>query len=203
MSDQTNGLREDISFIRSMAEQGRRGPLLGGVFLAAAGLIYGGAAFLHWGVETGRIAVGLPYSDIWIGASVLFALVWVVLFLRLRRQPHAAVGASQFAFGSAWAASGVGIMVMIGAVAIAADRLNVPQMLELNALVAFAFYGVAWSVSAALARQRWMFAVGLAAFAITLLLAFMLHSSGELLVFGAGLLLTLFVPGIKLMLPSR
>lgn len=29
MSDQSQGLREDVAFMRSMAEQGRRGPLLG------------------------------------------------------------------------------------------------------------------------------------------------------------------------------
>ena len=203
MSDQANGLKDDISFMRSMAEQGRRGPLLGGVFLAAAGLIYGAASFLHWGIESGHLASAFPISDIWIGASVLFALVWVALFLRLRSAQHTAVGASQFTFGTAWAASGAGIMVLIGAIAIASARLSDPWMLELNALVAFAFYGVAWSVSAALAHQRWMFAVGLAAFAITLLLAFMLRTSGELLVFGFGLLLTLFAPGVKLMLSSR
>ena len=55
MSDQANGLREDVAFLRSMAEQGRRGPLLGGIFLAAAGLIYGAASFMDWGIETGHL----------------------------------------------------------------------------------------------------------------------------------------------------
>ena len=39
MSDHTDGLKDDIVFMRGLAEQGRRGPVLGGIFLVAAGLI--------------------------------------------------------------------------------------------------------------------------------------------------------------------
>jgi hypothetical protein len=201
MSDQANGLRDDISYLRNMAEQGRRGPLLGGIFLAAAGLIYGAAAFVHWAVETGRI--NLPYGNIWIGATVLFVLVWVVLFLRMWRSPQVAVGASQFTFGTAWAGSGAGIIVTLIAVAIASAQLHDPRIMNVNALVAFAFYGTAWCVTGALSHQRWMFAVAVLSFAVTLVLAFALNTPNELPVMGVGLLLTLFVPGMKLTLAAR
>src|SRR6266851_4853118 len=67
MSDHADSLRNDISFMRNMAEQGRHGPILGGAFLAAAGLTYGAAAVLQWLVEKGTVA--LPIPQIWIGAS--------------------------------------------------------------------------------------------------------------------------------------
>jgi len=98
----------------------------------------------------------------------------------------------------AWSGCGIGIMVMLGAVAIAAGRMHLPQLMETNAFVAFAFYGTAWFVSGALSRQVWMFAVALAAFATTLLLAALIGTPMEVLALSAGLLLTLAVPGIVL-----
>ena len=196
MSDHADSLRDDISYMRNMAEQGRRGPLLGGSFLAAAGLTYGAAAIAQWLADTGSLH--LPAAQIWTGASVLFALIWVLLFFRLRGSGAPAAGAAQFGFGMAWSGCGIGIMVMLGALSIAAGRLHQPQLMEANAFVAFAFYGTAWFVSGALSRQVWMFVVALAAFAITLLLAVLIGTPNEVLALAAGLVLTLAVPGIVL-----
>jgi hypothetical protein len=199
MSEHADSLRDDLSYMRKMAEQGRSGPILGGAFLAGAGLTYGAAALLQWLIETGATTLPITPSQIWIGASVLFALVWLALFVRLRGSGVAqAPGATQFAFGMAWSGCGLGILAMLGALAIAGNRMNVPQLMEANAFVAFAFYGTAWFVSGALARQAWMFAVALAAFAITLLLAALIGTPNELLAFAAGLVLTLAVPGFVL-----
>src|SRR4029077_8996561 len=72
MSEHTDSLRSDISFMRDMAEKGRRGPILGGAFLAAAGLTYGGAGLLQWVTETGTVALPISPVLIWTGATVLF-----------------------------------------------------------------------------------------------------------------------------------
>jgi hypothetical protein len=198
MSDHADSLRSDISYMRNMAEQGRRGPLLGGSFLAGAGLIYGAAGVLQWLEETGTTALHIPIPQIWTGATILFALIWVLLFFRLRGSGAPAAGLAQFGFGMAWSGCGIGIMVMLGAVAIAAGKLHLPQLMETNAFIAFAFYGTAWFVSGALSRQVWMFVVALAAFATTLLLAALIGTPMEVLALSAGLLLTLAVPGIVL-----
>jgi len=199
MSEHTDSLRSDISFMRDMAEKGRRGPILGGAFLAAAGLTYGGAGLLQWVTETGTVALPISPVLIWTGATVLFVLIWLTLFFRLRGSGETATGANQFAFGMAWSGCGIGIVTMIGALAITSTKLHVPQLMEANAFVAFAFYGTAWFVSAALARQAWMFAVALAAFAITILMAALIGTPAQLLAFAAGLLLTLTVPGFVMM----
>jgi hypothetical protein len=198
MSDHADSLRDDISYMRSMAEQGRRGPLLGGAFLAAAGLIYGGGAALQWLVQTRSVSLAISIPLIWIGASVLFTLIWFVLFFRLRGSGVQAPGTTQYAFGMVWSGCGLGIITMLGALAIASGRMNAPQLMEANAFVAFAFYGTAWFVSGVLARQAWMFAVALAAFATTLVLAMLIGTPAQLLAFAAGLVLTLSVPGFVL-----
>ena len=42
MTDQNQAIRDDIAFMRALAEEGRQTPLLGGSVLVAVGLIFGG-----------------------------------------------------------------------------------------------------------------------------------------------------------------
>ncbi len=199
MSIPTDSLKDDISFIRTMAERGSRGPILGGAFLAAAGLVFGFAAFLQWGIETGKLSfLQASAGHLWTAASVIFAAVWLFLFFRLRSRGPQKGGPLQFAFGVAWMACGVGIVTLIGAIAVVSWRLHDSAILNANALVAFAFYGVAWLTTGVTARQNWMFVIAAAAFALTLILAYLSNTPEQLLAFGAGLLLTLTVPGVKL-----
>jgi hypothetical protein len=199
MSDQsTTDLHSDISYMRNLAEEGRRGPILGGNALAAAGIVFGGAAIVQWAMEVGYLR-SIPISDIWIAASVLYAIVWIVMFRRVRNMGQIAKhGVSQFAFGMAWSGAGVGILVLISAIAIEASRTNAAVLEAANGLVAFAFYGTAWLVSGALARQRWMFVAAAAAFAFTLLLAFLANTPAQVLALGIALILTLTLPGLQL-----
>lgn len=200
MTGQPDAIRDDISYIRNLAEQGRRGPILGGAFLAGAGVIYGLACPVQWAMQSGILPAPTPTSiaELWGGASVIWAIVWFILFQRLRNSGTAAPGASQIIFGSAWAACGLGIVVMLIAITILSARLGDLELMNVNPLVAFAFYGAAWFVSGALSRQRWMFLVSLAAFALTLALA-AIPGANMLLVMGAGLFATLVLPGLHLM----
>ncbi len=158
---------------------------------------------MQWGIQTGRLPLAPGATgNLWIGASLLFAVVWIVLFVQLRKGTDTAVGAAQYAFGAAWIGSAIGIVVMLAAVAIASSRLHDPSLMNVSAFTAFAFYGAAWAVCGALARRTWMFAASAAAFVITLLLALASGTAEQLLVLGAGLLATLFVPGVKLMLQA-
>ncbi|HEY4113410.1 MAG TPA: hypothetical protein VGM17_05050 [Rhizomicrobium sp.] len=194
----TTDLHTDISYMRSLAEQGRRGPILGGAFLAAAGLVFGCAAFVQGAMQAGYLA-SFPIGDIWIGAGVLFAAIWVALFLRLRGSGEGVrPGTNQYAFGMAWSGAGAGIVVLILAIAIESTRMNAAVMEAANGLVAFAFYGTAWLVSGALARQRWMFVAAAAAFGFTLLLAYLANTPAQVLALGIALILTLTLPGLQL-----
>lgn len=200
MSEQstTTDLHTDISYMRDLAEQGRRGPIFGGIFLAAAGLVFGGGAFVQWAMEV-RYLPPIPISDIWIAASAVFAVFWVAMFLRLRRSGGGArPGANQYAFGMAWSGAGLGIVVLIAAIAIESARLNAAIMEAANGLVAFAFYGTAWMVTGALSRQRWMFFAAAAAFAFTLLLSWLANTPAQVLALGFALIVTLTLPGLQL-----
>ena len=47
MTDQ-NAIRDDIAFMRALAEQGQRGPLIGGAIMLAGGGLFGTASLIIW-----------------------------------------------------------------------------------------------------------------------------------------------------------
>ena len=203
MSDQTN-IHEDISYLRNLAESGRNGPVLGGVFLVAAGLVFGLASVISWAVREGLLPIkGWVELYLWLGASAVFAVFWVAAFLRLVRHKQAAATATNSAFGTIWGACGIGVMVVFATTLIIADRLHAPIVLNGYLPVIFSFYGSAWFASAALARRRWMFVAAAGSFAFSFLVALLAENHMQGLAMGMGLILLLSLPGLKLMSDTR
>ena len=86
-----NTIHEDISYMRQLAEKGRNGPIVGGAFLAAAGVVFGITCLLQWAAMTGRLAISdREIGWIWTAAYVVFALVWFALWFGLRSRRRAA-----------------------------------------------------------------------------------------------------------------
>jgi len=193
-------VKDDISYMRQLAEKGSRGPIVGGAFLAAAGLVYGSACFAQWAILKGLLPIAPAMSGyLWLGASVFFAILWLALFARVLRSKGAGSGVSNFAFGMAWTGCAIGIFVSVGAIAIVADVTQIPDVQNMYAPTTMAFYGVAWFVAGAMARRRWMYIAAVVAFVSTLLTAAMTGDQRQLLVWGTALLLSLAVPGFKMM----
>jgi hypothetical protein len=180
-----------------MAEQGRRGRIFGGSFLVAAGLVFGLASFAQWALEKGILS-GFSIANLWIGAEIFFAVIWVGMLLgwraNLRRGESGPSGTAQKVFGAAWSGCGLGICVLIGSIALMGWQQHDFVLMRVAPLAAFALYGVAWFVIGALAQRRWMLWAAGAAFVLTAALALVPYPD-MLLVMGAGLLATLMFPG--------
>ena len=99
-------LKDDIAFMRALAQEGQSAPLLGGSILVAAGVTFGVAGVAHWAVVSK--VLNLPQvtlAFIWPVALILFLvqLVW------LRRGGNARPGAQSpgnRASSAAWASMG-------------------------------------------------------------------------------------------------
>lgn len=194
-----NTIKDDITFMRQLAEQGRSTPILGGIFLAIAGALFGACCFLQWAMIA-RGATGLaPTLGLWGGAMLLFALIWLVLFFQMRDRGVCASGISNKAFHASWLGNGIGITVGCIGVGIASAVDHSPDMLASYPPMVFAFYGTAWLVSAAIARRRWMYVVSATAYAFSLILALISDQIWILPGMGVALFLTLTVPGVLLM----
>ena len=91
-------LDQDILFMRRLAEQGRRGSITGGLFLGTAGLVFGIACLAQWALSNGQLPAMLQ-AWLWPATYILYALIWIGLFLRLRANcPPGAANASHAAF---------------------------------------------------------------------------------------------------------
>ncbi len=200
MSPETNALREDISYMRRLAEQGRSGPILGGMFLAAAGLVFGATCFVDWAARSGWLPIfGWGFLYLWLGAFAVFGVIWFALYYRLRSFPGKAASPSNAAFGVAWSACAIGVMVAFASVEIIAAVIKSPIVLNAYIPTLFAFYGVAWFSSAAMARRPWMFAAAAGSFAFSLIMAVLAENKLQIAVMGVALLLLLTLPGLQLM----
>lgn len=194
-------LKDDISYMRGLAEQGRRGSIIGGVFLAAAGVVFGLTCVVQWGVASGHLPDAMRFGGhLWIVAIIVFAALFALLFFRYggNRTPGAA-GASNIAFGVAWGGAALGILVSVAALSVLASVAQLPEVQYAVAPVVFAFYGTAWFIAGSLARRNWMHLVAGVSFIFSLLMAWQSRGIEQVGLMGVALLLTLTVPGIVMM----
>jgi hypothetical protein len=203
MTDQ-NAVRDDISFLRALAEDGRDAPLNSGPSLFSAGMIFGlASAVAVWGGFTGRITDEWAYPALFLGAGVLHAAVmW-----RIRRGREAWVGAgsrANVATNIAW--TGVGFAIFAASLALIAIGLSTHDwrvMLALQPMVLCA-YGAAWIVAAFTSRQWWIWLVALASFAIAIAMGAVAGSSVIFYsLFVAAVFLLVALPGLILTLQAR
>lgn len=199
MTDQ-NALRDDIAFLRVLAEEGRQVPFVGGPILLAAGLCFGSASLAIW--------VNLSFDL--IVSSWSFMVPWVVgllvflAFLVIAKRRQGALAGPSRAIGVAWSAAGWSILFVGLSLAVMAVRGR--DAYVANAFLPFilSIYGSAWFVAAALTRARWLFGVAFGAFAFALVTAWFASQGVAIyLVYALGLYALVAAPGWALMRQAR
>lgn len=169
--DQVQSVHDDIAYMKALAQEGRRAPLLGGSVLVAAAVIFGAATVGQWMMVLGRIPNGGWESlSLWLGAAAVFVIALVVL---IRRIESACGGASAMnrSVGAAWSAIGYGIFVTWTALMVFGWRTDDWGVMALMPTVVMGAYGSAWMVVAAISRKAWLNVVGLISYAGAVALA--------------------------------
>jgi hypothetical protein len=190
MTDHNQAIRDDIAFLRSLAEAGRGGPLKGGSILMAAGLIYAACAFVTWGAAASPMSP-LFMPILWFGGTGLF---FVALFV-LRRRLGTKTDTNEAA-GLIWAGAGWALFVIVLSLIVMAYRSNAGWILAAICPIVLATYGAAWTVAGILTKVGWMRLVGLGAFAMALVCAwYSLEMRTLFLVYGVSLLGLVALPG--------
>ena len=197
MTDETSSLKDDISFLRSLAESGRDRPLGGGVWLVVGGAIFGSAGFISWLEMTRLFEFGIPVQTVWLGALALaFGASWL---LRARFGSLKAAGPSTRAFAMAWNGVGIGILVLALVNALAFWRYQNSIVLALEAPTYICLYGIAWFVSSALVKRWWFLGVAIACFAFSVFLVLLPYPTA-MLGFAIAIVCTALIPGLYLMI---
>lgn len=197
----SNTLHDDIAYMKSLAEDGGR-PVVNGTALFWAGLVFGGAAVVHYLCLAGFITVGNPWyqAAIWVGAGVVYGIVCAITLRGKGRE----TGPAAKAVNSVWAAIAVSVMVLLLCLTTAGARLETLE--AQTALIAPAIlilYGIGWWVAAVVSGQGWLKLVCAGCFVAAPLVAFLGGQAEQMLAYAACLGLFAIVPGFLLMRAAK
>jgi hypothetical protein len=199
MTDQ-NAIRDDIAFMRALAEEGRKVPFVGGPILLAAGLCFGSASLTIWVNLTFNLVVSSwTFMATWVIGLAVFLVV--LAFNKARQGPRTS---SSRAIGVAWSGAGWSIFFVGLSLAVMAVRGRDPYVANAFLPFVLTIYGSAWFVAAALTRIRWLFVVAAGAFALALVTAWF-ASEGLILylIYAFSLYALVAAPGYVLMRQAR
>ena len=191
MTDQ-DAIRDDIAFMRALAEEGRAVPLVGGSVLLVSGLAFGSASLAVWANLTFKLVRSdWAIPGVWIASMVVFmAYLFGSKVLRSRG------GGASKAMGMAWSGSGLAIFFVGLSLVIMAVRGKDPYVASAFMPFIMAIYGSAWFLAAALTGTRWLHAVAFASFGMALVVAWFASEGAALyLVYALSLYALAAVPG--------
>lgn len=199
MIDQ-NAIRDDIAFMRALAEDGRDGPLVGGSILLASGLCFGTASLANWAILTWRLTHNSwAPSAIWM-ASLMVFMAWLFLGGVTRSRQ----GGTPRAVGMAWSGAGLSMFFVGLSLVVMAVRGHDDYVVSAFMPFILAIYGSAWFVAAALTRARWLYAVAFGAFGMALVVAWFAVDGAILyLLYALSLYALVSAPGFVLVRQAR
>lgn len=200
MSDQNHAIRDDIAFLRSLAEEGRSGSMVGGSILVLFGGLYAAASVFTWyAIQTGLARKPLFFPIVWFGAT-LVALA-ALAFMKVG-QPRK--GGASRAAGLAWAAAGWTIFAIMMSFTLIGYHTGSWMVMQAVAPVIVSIYGGAWFLAAQVTGQRWLNLVAFGSFVMAAVNAwFVADPATMFLIYAATLLGLLAGPGLVIMRQGR
>ncbi|HWA01257.1 MAG TPA: hypothetical protein VG841_13180 [Caulobacterales bacterium] len=192
-------LAEDLAYVRTLAEEGRETPLVGGSFLILFGTLLSIGYLAHWAALTnlfGRTPA-VVFGYIWLGYGVLAVLGAFILFRRVRALPGRASVANRVD-RIVWRSSGIAITVVV--LGCMTRMTLMSDQYAANAIMAsaFALFGVALGVTAAVSNQGWLRTFSLLAFATSVVLWIYINEPWAYLLAALASVIVLLAPGIIL-----
>jgi len=197
-------MASELAYVRSLAEEGRNAPLVGGRFSLIWGGLFGFTALLIYVNYAAALNLGFVNGFApWIGA---FVAGWILSFTVGRRagaKPGALTIGNQTA-NSVWLAVGIFMTLFWFTLMIVHDNYTDAGMppyflFSLMFPVAFGLYGVAFFVTATAARLGWLRYFSYLSWGVAIVSLFLLNSPQQLLVGGLGSLACAALPGLILM----
>lgn len=197
--DKIQTLKDDIAFMRALAQEGSSVPLLFGGNMVAAGLIFGAAAFGHWLIMTGVLVLpGWAVLANWLAAAVIFGVICTLLVRRARGRPGFTSGANR-ATGSAWSGVGFAIFAMWVGMMAYGYRTGHWEVMNIFPTIIFALYGAAWMVAGDMTGKLWIKLTALGSFVGAVVMGLLDGATQQMLGYAAFLFLLAVVPGVVLM----
>lgn len=197
MNDTIQTARDDLSFLRGLAEDGPAALARDGALLVTVGAIFSVVTFFYFLTFSGAVTVPVAVEQsAWIAGVVVMMASGP--FIR-RRFPNARSAASR-AVRAGMAGVGIGVTVAGLGFILAAWRLGQPHFtLQAFPVAMFTLYGAAWMVAYAARRRLWMGWVAAGCFIVALALGVFAGAPAMWLIMSAALLFLVAVPGWAMM----
>lgn len=191
--------REDIAFMRNLAEQGANRPIFGGAALVAAGLVYSAACAANWLVIVRPIAdPGVWTGWIWGTAVAVQILAVSVMRVRFRGLRAGPIDRTNRVFAFVWKGVGLAIMSCLASFFLAAWIGHELQLFAATPTVILALYGVGWTATASSSNERWTWGVAILSYLLAIASGALIGNVNLVLLFAPALLLLLALPGAML-----
>ncbi len=198
MTDDVKAIRDDLAFLRALAEDGARTPLLGGSLLAAAGGCYGAASLVQWLVLTDVIAVPKVWLfGLWAVTVAVHLTLQGVLIGKVAKAPGAD-STSNRAHHDVWTGVGIACFVLFAALGLASWKAQTGLLIGFAPSIILVLYGAAWWVAASVSKLVWIRLVAIASFAAAIGMSLLIGSTSVWLAYALALFLLAFVPGLAL-----
>lgn len=202
MNDELKSVRDDLAFLRTIAEGGgERGGIgaAGGALYGAAGLLYGIQTLTYLVQEKGVLRLS-PLGNLvmaWLPTVVFLVLMTIVIIID-RKRPQ--VGAANRAINAAFAGTGIANLALVLIFAAAASRHKDFHYWLFHPAVVFVLQGAVWYVIFMLRKRIWMLLVAAGWLASGVALGLLIDRADlYLLIASVGLFAFMMVPGFHMM----
>lgn len=189
----------DLAYARTLAEEGRQAPLIGGSYLVLFGVLLTVCYGAQWAAMAGLLAVPSNFIGLmWIGFGVAAFIGTFALSRRVRALPGG-TSISNRVDRAVWQGAVIAIMAVVAGSIL---RMTVSgDYTAPNAIVAsgFGLYGVALYASASLSGQAWLRTFAFIAFGVSAAIWFYLNQPWTYLFAAIGAVAVLIVPGFLMM----
>jgi hypothetical protein len=188
-------LRDDIVWMKQLAEEGRHAPLTGGIISIWWGVISFVMMLVQWGVLTGQLPLAIENLGMgWLVYSIIGVGGTAVLLKRIQEKPGAGSMSNRVS-GAAWMMAGAGIFIFAIGVVIAVSAYGAPYWMFNTILpVAFVCYGIAFGVIGLLAGNRISGITAVISFGLALIMFLFLLTATLYLVAAFSILLITVLP---------
>ena len=193
-----NSVRDDLAFLRDLAERGQRGSIAGGSVFVAGGVLYGVQCLFHWAQLRGWIdppdVVGLVFV-VGITATFMAVLTWVIW----RDRKAGSTGLMSRALNAVFGGIGLANLAMVIVFGFNAASANDFSIWLFYPPVIFALQGAAWYTAAVLRKRAWQGLVAAGWLIAATALGLVRHSiEAYLLITTLSLFLLMALPGLVL-----
>lgn len=195
MTHDMQTVRDDLAFVKALAQEGRRAPLLSGRFLLAAGLVYACVSLVAWAIIV-RI-IDVPYqwlTPLWIVVTVIFVATMRVTRMGVGSKPGVSA-VNNRAVAAVWQGLGYAMMSMLAATLVIAQVLKTSAVFAVFPSLVLAVYGMAWWLSATMSDLKWIRWTAMACFLGAVVISLLIRSPNLYLAFAAAILLLIALPG--------